>query len=144
MLPVQHREVHPPPARFMHALQLARHPTRFFLFVGELDDSNLLSLWSLCAQEFLGKVCAHGVLPDHLRGDTQNVRRRAVILRQADSEFSRIPACLPRCEFLQKKLEAREGSTSKTVDGLVVVTDCENISRISQQTQQTQLRDVRV
>src|SRR5690242_18688204 len=100
MLPVQHCEVRPPPARVMHALQLTCHPTRFFLLVGELDDSNLLALWPLSAQEFLGEVRTHRILSDDLCSNAQNVRRRAVILSQTDAIFSRVASCRPRREFL--------------------------------------------
>src|SRR5436190_101060 len=107
----------------MHALQFGRHPARFFLLVAELNDANLFAFRPLGAQELLGKVRAHRVLPDHLRGHAQNVRGRAVIFRQADAEFSRVLAGLPRREFLEEKVKARERGATKTVDRLVVVAD---------------------
>src|SRR5256884_6129781 len=79
VLPVQHRKVRPETASSMHALELVRDPARLFLLVGELNDANLLAFRALGAQQFFGKIGAHGVLPDDLRGHAQNVRRRAVI-----------------------------------------------------------------
>ena len=145
VLPVQHRKVRPETASSMHALELVRDPARLFLLVGELNDANLLAFRALGAQQFFGKIGAHGVLPDDLRGHAQNVRRRAVILRQADAEFSRVAPGFPPREFLEKKLKTCERSAAKAVDGLVVVADRKNISRFArQQLQQPQLCDVGV
>src|SRR5690348_3942868 len=118
VLPVQHGEIHPPAAGGMESLQLARYPARLFLFIGELGDANLFAFRPLRAQEFLGKVRANSVLPDHLRGHAQNVWSRAVILRQADAISSGVISRLPPGEFFQKKLKAGERSAAKAVDGL--------------------------
>jgi hypothetical protein len=145
VLPIQDGEVHPPAACSMDALQLVRYPLRLLFFVGKFCDSNLLAFGPVRAQEFLWKIRAHRILSDHLRCHSQDVWRATVIFCQADTEARRVPAGFPCRKFFEKELKASKRGPAKAVDGLVVVADRENVSRLArQQLQQSQLRDVGV
>src|SRR5712664_212677 len=124
---VEHGEIAPAAACLVDALKLAGDPARLVFGSRELDDANLFAFGLVGAEHFLGKIRADGVLADDLRGNAQDVGSGAVILGKADTEFRGVLAFAPAGKAFQKELKAAEGSAAKAVDGLIVVTDGENI-----------------
>src|SRR5712671_5909873 len=142
---IQNREVTPTTSRFVDTLQLAGNPAGFVLRHRQLDDANLLAFRFVGAEKFLGEIRADRVLADDLGGDTQNIRSGAVIFSKADAEPGGVLTLAPAGKAFQEQLEASKRRTAKTIDGLIVVADRENIlGVIDQQLQHAELRDVGV
>src|SRR5262249_39985151 len=64
---------------------------------------------------------------------------------ERNTEGRGVLAGSPACKTFEKKLEAGEGSSPETVDGLIVVADRKDVFAITgEKFEQTELRDVRV
>src|SRR6266403_953686 len=135
---MESREVTPTTSRFVDTLQLAGNPAGFVLRGRQLDDANLLAFRLVGAENFLGEIRADRILADDLGGDTQNIRSGAVIFSKADAEPGGVLTLAPAGKAFQEQLKAAERSAAKTIDGLIVVADRENIlGIIDQQLQQS-------
>ncbi len=129
----------------MDASEFSDDPGRFGFFVLEFGNANLLAFLASGAEGFLREVRADCVLRDDLRGDAEDVRCGAIVFRKGNAERSGIFTGLPARKTLEEKLKAAEGGAAKTVDGLVVVADCENVFAFAgQEFEEAELRDVRV
>src|SRR5258705_11112561 len=142
---IQDREVTPTPASFVNSLQFAGNPAGFVFRRSQLDDANLLAFRLIGAENFLGEIRADRVLADDLGGDTQNIGGGAVIFGQADAEPGGVLTFAPAGKAFQEQLKAAERSAAKTINGLIVVADRENIlGIIDQQLKQAELGEVGV
>src|SRR5207302_11402461 len=93
----------------------------------------------------LREVGAERVLRDGLRGEAENVGRGEIVFREGNAKRRRVFAGLPARKTLEEKLKAAEGGATKTVDGLVVVTDGKNVFAIAgEEFEEAELGDVRV
>ncbi len=143
MLPVEHRKILPAVARRVKPLELVRNPARFIIRGGQLRDANPLAFRLGRLQHLFREIRADFILRNHLRGYSQNIRRRTVILRQRHAVGSGIRAGFPPRESFQKELEAAERRAAESVDGLIVVAHDQDVARFGrEQMQQLQLRDV--
>src|SRR5437879_10405117 len=102
MLAVQHRTILPAPPCSMNALQFARHPSRFFFGSRQLHDADFFARRFVWREDFLWKVGAYGVLPDHLHRHAQDVRCRAIIFRQRYAIRRGVLALLPSRKSLEE------------------------------------------
>src|SRR6267378_2670933 len=102
MLAVEHGKIPPASPRSMNALEFARHPSRFFFWGCQLDDADLFTGRFVWRKDFLWKVGAYGILPDHLHRHAQDVRRRAIVLRQRHAERCGVLPFLPSRKSLQE------------------------------------------
>src|SRR6266403_4690014 len=102
VLAVKHGKILPAPPRSMNALEFTRHPSRFFFWNCQLHDADLFTRGFVWREDFLRKVGAYGILPDHLHRHAQDVRCRTVVLRQRHAERGGVLAFLPSCKTLQE------------------------------------------
>src|SRR6266849_4713270 len=130
MLPVQHRKILPWMVGAMKTLEFVRNPARLVIGGGQLRDSNALTLRLGGLQSFFREIRADFILRNHLRGHSQDIRRRTVIFRKRHAIRSRIRARLPPGKSFQEKLEASERSAAEAVDGLVVVAHHQDVARL--------------
>src|SRR5438876_5072355 len=145
MLAVEHGKVPPLASRGVDAREFRRDPGRFSFFVFEFGNADFLAFLKNGAEGFLREVGADRVLRDDLRGDAENIRRGAIVLREGNAERRGIFARLPARKTLEEKLKAAEGGAAETVDGLVVIADGENVLTIAgEEFEETELRDVGV
>src|SRR6267154_1013719 len=145
MLAVEHGKIPPLASRGVDAGEFSGDPGRFGFLVLEFGNADFLALLASGAEGFLRKVRADRVLRDDLRGDAENVRCGAVVFSEGNTERRRVLTGLPARKALEKKLKAAEGSAAKTIDGLVVVADGENVFAITgEEFEEAELGDVRV
>src|SRR6266478_2816129 len=102
VLAVKHGKILPAPPRSMNALEFARHPSRFLFRSCQLHDADLFTGGFVWREDFLWKVGAYGILPDHLHRHAQDVWRRAIVLRQRHSERCGVLAFFPSGKTLQE------------------------------------------
>src|SRR6266446_10612249 len=102
MLAVQHGKIFPASPRSMNAFEFARHPSRFVFWSCQLHDADLVTWRFVWREDFLWKVGAYGILPDHLHRHAQDVWRRAIVLRQCHSERGGVLAFFPPGKTLQE------------------------------------------
>src|SRR5712691_1563794 len=102
VLAVEHCKIYPAPPRSMNAREFACHPPRFFFWSCQLHDANLFTRGFVWREDFLRKVGAYGILPDHLHRHAQDVRCRTIVLRQLHAEWDGVLAFFPSCKTLQE------------------------------------------
>ena len=71
VLPVQHREIAPPPPGAVIVLDLARQPACFFFFASHFHDANTFSFCFVRVQHLVGEVRAGLVVRNCLRRHAQ-------------------------------------------------------------------------
>src|SRR5580704_11468741 len=130
VLPVQHREIAPWALRAMQSLQLVGYPQSFLVLVGQLDHADALAFRARWRKQLGWKIHADLVLRDHLCGHAQDVGRRTVIFGERHSKRRGVLSRFPARKALQKKFEASERSTTKSVNRLIIVTDDHDVSRL--------------
>ena len=128
VLAVQHREIFPPVSRAVQSLELARNPPRLVVRISQFRDANFFSLGMRGGQHLGREALAALVLSDNVRRHPQNVRCGTVIFRQRHAVPAGVIRILQSRESFFKNGKARERSSPKTVNGLVVVAHHKNIS----------------
>src|SRR5882724_8486816 len=145
MLAIEHGKIPPLASRGVDAGEFRRDPGRFGFLVLEFGNADFLAFLASGAEGYLREVRADRVLRDDLCGDAENVRRGAIVFREGNAERCRVFAGLPARKTLEEELKAAEGGAAKTVDGLVVVADGENVLAITgEEFEKAELGDVRI
>ena len=85
VLAIEDGEVAPRSAGAVEAFEFAGDPGGFFVFVGEFGDADAFALGMRGGEDFVGEVGADFVLRDDLRGDAENVGRRAIVFGERDA-----------------------------------------------------------
>ena len=109
---------------------------RFLFGAAEFSDANLFAVGIVGGQSFGRQQRRFFVVRNHFARHAQDSGGGAVILCQwRDEPADSVGEILLRdsAETLQENREAAEGSAAETIDGLVVVTDRNDVSAIAGQ-----------
>ena len=132
----------------MQAFDFRSDPVRFLFGAAEFGDANLFAVGIVGGQSFGRQERRFFVVRNHFAGYAQDSRCRAVILRQRGDEAAHPVGKIlvgDSAEALQENRETTEGSSAKTVDGLIVIADRDDISAVAgEQPEQLELNDVGV
>ena len=145
---IEHGEVAPGISGLVQALDFRSDPVRFLFGAAKFRNTNLFAVGILGGQSFGRQQRRFFVVRNHFARHAQDSRCGAVILCQwRDEPADSVGKIFIRnsAEALQENREAAEGSAAETIDGLVVVTDRNDISTVAgQQPEQLELDDVGV
>src|SRR5271156_4043852 len=109
------------------------------------DDADFLAFGFGGLQNFFGEFGADFVQGDDLGGHAKNVGTGTIIFRERDAVRRGVLALFPPGKALEEKLEAAERGAAKTVNGLVIVADDEDVASVgAEQVQELELSDVGV
>ncbi len=145
VLAIKHSEVFPGASGLMEALQFVGNPEGFVFRGIVLDDADLFAGRLVRLENFLRKFRTDLVEADNVGGDAENVGSGAIVFGEGDAEGGGVLAFAPAGEIGEEQFEAAERGAAKTVDGLIVVADYDDVAGISgEQAEQFELGDVGV